>query len=175
MVWATHAMHRSPGPPAFRTQPPCSTQEDGGRIPQTALCGCGATAILAAGRLPKSWMIVDGEAKCGDCLAGTPIDIDLDAMREVLRRKEAQPIGGLPIARPNHGCRISDEIVCGFAAIEMRAGAKAPDGRDEAISFLLDAHGIDQLIIELSGIRAELLASKHPGSPAYERSSPCAQ
>lgn len=149
-------------------------QEMDAPIPQTAVCNCGATAILAAGRLPSDWRIVDGSATCGDCLTGSNIVVDLASVREVLRAKEAQPIGGLAIEAPHHGCRLTHEIVCGFAALEFRAGTAAPEGRDEAVPFMLDEAGLDELIIHFSTIRAELVASKTPGAAAREGTPSCA-
>jgi hypothetical protein len=167
------------GTSCVRHREPAGDQDDDSPIPQSAICRCGVTVLLTAGRLPLDWRVVDGEARCGDCLRGSTVIVDLAKIRQIFRNRPLQPIGVedelTARATPYRGCRIGDEIVCGFAAIEIRGGASAASGRDEAVSFLLDANELDQLIIELSGIRAELIASQITVTPVRERTSPCAQ
>lgn len=161
MVWGTHAARPTQHFDRYCAREAAAGED--GRIPQTAECRCGASAILAAGRLPLDWRIVDGEAKCGDCLTGSNIVVDLAAVRQILRSREAWPIGGLPAEQPHHGCRVTHEIVCGFAALEFRGGVAPPEGRDEAVPFMLDEEGLDQLIIHLSTVRADLVAGRRLG------------
>jgi hypothetical protein len=154
--------------------------------PPTAICArCDTTVVLAGTQLPHSWAIVDGEPVCGDCRSlGLHLRDTVDQLQrgdrgDIVgalcgRRSTAKNVGG-PDAGRYRGCRIGADMVCGFAAMDLRAGANPPTGRDERIQFLLNANELDLLIIELSGIRAELLASQIPGTAARERASPCAQ
>lgn len=155
MVWGTGAARRhARTPEPDMPYPP----------PQTAECArCETAVVLAAGELPKGWVIVDGGAICADCDAATsrrpqPRLCEPTGLQPAPRAKE-KAIGPAAPAR-YRGCRVGHEIALGHAAIQIRAGASPPGGRDEAVQFLLDENGMDQLIIELGVIRAELVASR---------------
>jgi len=154
MVWGTGHGYRRP----------CEAPAELGNVPPpaTAQCsGCERWVVLAGKELPSGWVIIKGQALCGDC-APPP--------RGALRRATGRPSrkdrsvrAGIGKSR-YRGCRVGHEVAFGLAALQIRAGATAPEGRDEAVQFLLDAHGLDELIIELSSIRQELVASTAPGA-----------
>jgi hypothetical protein len=114
-------------------------------------------ALLAGETMPKGWTIVDGEPVCGDC---TNVGPSMEAMMRRVIQDSPRAVAIGP-AEPSRfrGCRIGHEIALGTAAIEIRAGANPPEGRDERVRFLLHGNELDHLIIELSAIRAELTAS----------------
>lgn len=174
MVWGTslgsrHA--RSPNPD-LRFIGSCSEADTmPATIPPTAQCAnCETWAVLAAPglagggsggadpQLPPGWMIIDGAALCPDC-APPPAG----ALREEIGRK-ARPVEPVAVGPAQgshrHGCRISHEIALGYAGIRIHGGESPPEGRDEAVNFIMGPEGLDKLIIELSDIRAKLVANK---------------
>ncbi|MGE5563147.1 MAG: hypothetical protein ACM3ZV_07525 [Bacillota bacterium] len=139
--------------------------------PETAECAnCESIVVLAGRKLPKGWVVLDGQALCADC-APPPEGALREARAPQLQAgHKVKSIGPAAPAR-YRGCRIGHEVALGHAALQIRAGATPPPGRDEAVQFLLDARGLDELIIELSVIRAELTASQSPGTAAREGES----
>jgi hypothetical protein len=145
MVWGTGAARRH-----ARTPDP----DLGVAPPATAICSrCETTVVLVGKALPRDWHIVDGEAVCGDCV---PDDRRMCRPRARPHANERR-IGPAEPSR-HRGCRIRHEVAFGMAAIEIRAGTAPPLGRDEPVQFLMAPDGIDNLIIELDAIRAELKA-----------------
>lgn len=133
--------------------------------PPTAQCsGCERWTVLAGTKPPKGWVVIDGQALCNDC-APPP----KGALRHAIGRSPAKsksvPAGSNSRYR---GCRVGHEVAFGLAALQIRAGASPPAGRDEEVQFLLDANALDELIIELSAIRAELVASAAPDAIVRE-------
>lgn len=169
MVWGTYGArrHSDHALPATIDVPP----------PHMIQCAnCESSFVLLPGQeLPPSWKVIDGEPLCGDCAPPRK-----GALRAAIREGECdRPTGPTGRSHPHQsvgpdersrfrGCRVGHEIVLGFVAIQIRAGAKAPPGRDEAVQFMVDRHEIDELIIHLSAIRAELVASQTPGAAARE-------
>lgn len=141
-----------------------------GAPPKIAICGqCDTHAVLADdGKLPEGWIELKEPTVPGGKDARCPACKPLPRLKAREQTAEAE----LPSARfvdwtPQHvcigepasryrGCRMGHELAAGMAAIQFRAGAMRPDGRDEAVSFMLDAQGIDRLIIELAAIREQL-------------------
>lgn len=131
--------------------------------PPIARCArCDTPVIMAGGKLPKGWVEVHCEAVCPDC---APAALR-EARRPVRPKAKAGPNKAVSGKRRHvdigpkgvrfTGCRIGAEVIHGMAALDIRAGASAPLGRDERVQFLLDASGLDELIIELSAIRKGL-------------------
>ena len=120
-----------------------------GTSPQTAECArCEASVVLVLGQLPPGWRLKGGQATCSDCLRGA------SPLQPVVPAAANGPARHTP--HRYRGCRISHEIALGMAAIQIRAGATPPEGRDERVQFLLDVPAIEQLIVELGTIRAEI-------------------
>lgn len=145
MVWGTSMARRHA--PSFEEearQPP----------PPTAECArCESTVVLMPDRrLPAKWQIVDGEAVCGDC-----------APRQKVPPKP-RPVPASQAPSRFRGCRISHEVASGLATIQIRAGTVPPEGRDDAVSFMLDAHAIAELIIELGSLRDQVMKTGGPGT-----------
>ena len=119
-------------------------------IPQSASCSrCEQTAILAEGKLPKGWLLVEGEAVCADCAWSRRTDESqhqVSTPRHVAIGNEGTRYGG---------CRVTHEVVRGgFVNLGIRGGWRPPDsGRDDAARFMLNAKGLDELIIHLSKVR----------------------
>jgi hypothetical protein len=117
----------------------------------TAQCSACEIWTILADRdvLPKGWTLVDGEILCSDCAPPRG-----GALRQAVRA--AAPAEPKPKPARFHGCRIGHEIAFGIVAIQIRAGATPPAGRDDRVQFLLAPHELDELIIELAAIRAKL-------------------
>lgn len=146
MVWGLPMS----APPRHECPPPLTDAP----IPASAECSsCETTVVLAAGQLPRRWVLIQGEAFCPDC-APKPALARSAFSPPKARRVTAVPARGKSKYR---GCRIEHEAQLGLAALLIRAGAVAPEGRDEAVSFLLDAHELDELIIHLASIRDQVL------------------
>jgi hypothetical protein len=163
MVWGTHGARRQ------EPLPSCATID----IPPPRLIrcvNCESQFVLLPGQtLPPRWKLIGGEPVCTDC--ATPEKGALRAATGRMPRVEpasTRSIGVTEQPRKYHGYRIGYEIALGFAAIQIRAGSKPPPGRDEAVQFMLDRHELDDLVIHLSTIRAELVASQTPGTAARE-------
>lgn len=124
-------------------------------IPRTAECAnCESSVVLAGEQLPKGWVVVEGQALCPDCAPPQPPGALKAAIAESSAKEKSV---AMDMGESRYrGCRIGHETAFGVAALQIRAGAKPPAGRDETVNFILDAHGLDELIIELSAIRAEL-------------------
>lgn len=142
--------------------------EKDGPPPRMVHCAnCESQFVLLSGQdLPPRWKLIGGEPLCADC--APPARAALRAATGRMPRPQPatalKSVGGIPGRTKHHGCRIGHEIALGFAALQIRAGKAAPEGRDEAVQFMLDARGLDDVIIELSVIRAELVASRTPGA-----------
>lgn len=67
---------------------------------------------------------------------------------------------GDPQIGGRHGCRFGHAVFAGFAIIQIRGGAERPKGRDERVSFMMDADALDDLIAGLTAIRSELRANQ---------------
>lgn len=153
MPWGTYAARRLAPKAAITVPPP--------RMIQCARCNSGFV-LLPGQELPPRWKLVGGAPVCTDC--ARPKNKDRAAPDRSSRERS---IGSTERSR-FRGCRIGHEIALGQAAIQIRAGGRPPEGRDEAVQFMLDQNAIDQLIIELHVIRAELTASMLPGTVARE-------
>jgi hypothetical protein len=163
MVWGTHAAARREQLPACGTidiPPP--------RMIQCA--NCESHFVLLPGQdRPPHWKLLEGEPLCPDCAPPPKGELRAATGRgPKVEPASTRPIGASAQRRKYHGCRIGHEVALGFAAIQVRAGASPPDGRDEAVQFMLDAHEIDELIIHLHVIRSELVASQTPGTSTRE-------
>lgn len=71
------------------------------------------------------------------------------------------------------GCRIGHEIQLGAVGLQIRGGATPPNGRDERVQFLLMPEDLDEMIVCLSAIRAELQQIEHPDAIVFERMPSC--
>lgn len=159
MVWGT-ASARRPAPAADMipgSPPPmveCARCETPAvMFTASACCSGGVGAPDAA--LPKGWALVDGRPHCPDCRRGP--SVLFRAPRPAASSRALRAVGRPKERSRYQAWRIGHEVALGQAAIQIRAVAEPTGGRDEAVSFLMDVHGIDELIIELSAIRAELV------------------
>lgn len=148
MVWGTSLGRRHQTTPRHDPAPPIVATP-------TAQCGaCERWTVLAdRDAMPKGWVLIDGEALCPDCARPRA-----GALREAIRDDALVQAPKQPSRF--RGCRIGHEIAFGIAAIQIRAGAEAPQGRDERVQFLLAPHELDELIIELGAIRDQLTQSE---------------
>ncbi|RST30138.1 hypothetical protein HMF7854_04335 [Sphingomonas ginkgonis] len=116
---------------------------------------CETSVFLVGDQLPEDWIRVNHPARgstayCPDCQHAAP-----KARTSGARAIATQPAG--PAPSRHRGCRIGHEVALGIAAIQIRAGANPPPGRDEVVQFLLDPAALHELIVELGAIRAALV------------------
>lgn len=175
MVWGTGAARR------HALSPDPDTALFGGRgqrietpVPLSAQCAkCERWICLAGSRLPRDWAEIEGQALCLDCAPKTArarAATGWPSPRAMVLAVPTKSIGASAQSARYRGCRIGHDVALGLVALQIRAGASEPSGRDEVVQFLLDGCGLDQLIIELGVIRAELTAAQLPGTRAYEQS-----
>jgi hypothetical protein len=156
MPWGSHASHRRlPITPGTIDVPP----------PRMIHCaGCDSRFVLLPSQdLPPGWQLVDGIAPvCTDCTRPK------NTLRAAPDRSSRERSFGPSERSRFRGCRVGHEIALGQVAIQIRAGARPPEGRDEAVQFLLGPQDLDEMIVHMRAIRAELTASQLPGTFARE-------
>lgn len=132
-------------------------------IAETAQCArCERWTAMPGGELPAGWVHIDGQAFCPDD-APDPAAIRARNSAELEQRQAGRrprrsgrlSVPGLARSR-YHGCRIEHEIQGDAVGFVIRAGEKPPEGRDEAVHFILGAPGIDAWIDHLLRVRGEL-------------------